>query len=152
MTKAELMDAIARRVTEASGAARVLQATVETDEARAALEDILECLGEVADDWRAASSSGLLCEVYEAEQDAAKAQAEGGRAMSARHDSIAARLIAHLGGDGTVNDSETDALYRAWFRLADAAETDLEAVEEWAVTTATLWAARSAAKAEGGER
>lgn len=47
--------------------------------------------------------------------------------------SVYSRLAAHLNGDGTLNDGTTDELYRDYHRLGDDAETDLEAVEKWAV-------------------
>lgn len=49
---------------------------------------------------------------------------------------IASRLRKHLAGDGTMNDSETDALYRKWHGIPESEETDLEAVEQWAFETA----------------
>lgn len=50
--------------------------------------------------------------------------------------SVAARLLKHLSGDGTLNDGETDALYREAHRIPEGADTDLETVERWAVETA----------------
>ena len=50
--------------------------------------------------------------------------------------SIKARLLEHLSGDGTMNDGETDALYREAHRIPSHEDTDLEAVEQWAVETA----------------
>ena len=41
------------------------------------------------------------------------------------------RLIAHLAGDGTINDLETDAFYREANKVPDDVETDLESVERW---------------------
>lgn len=54
-----------------------------------------------------------------------------------RQQGIAKRLREHLGGDGTLNDGETDALYREWFRIPEGEETDLETVERWAFETAS---------------
>lgn len=52
--------------------------------------------------------------------------------------SIRDRLIAHLQNDnGTINDSTVDALYREANRLPEDTETDLEAVEQWAVGLAS---------------
>lgn len=45
---------------------------------------------------------------------------------------IKERLMAHLAGDGTANDSFTDELYREAHGLASYEETDLEVVEAWA--------------------
>lgn len=50
--------------------------------------------------------------------------------------SIAARLLEHLSGDGTLNDGETDALYRKAHGVPEGTDTDLETVERWAVETA----------------
>lgn len=48
------------------------------------------------------------------------------------HGTIKARLLAHLTGDGTMNDSTTDALYREANRTPAHEDTDLETVEAWA--------------------
>jgi hypothetical protein len=50
--------------------------------------------------------------------------------------SVMARLKEHLVGGGTMNDGETDALYREAHRIPEGDETDLEAVERWAFETA----------------
>lgn len=49
---------------------------------------------------------------------------------------IAARLREHLDGDGTLNDGETDALYREAHHIPKGEDTDLETVERWALETA----------------
>jgi hypothetical protein len=46
--------------------------------------------------------------------------------------SVKARLTEHLSGDGTMNDGETDSLYREANRIPDGEDTDLETVERWA--------------------
>lgn len=46
---------------------------------------------------------------------------------------IKEQLAAHLAGDGTLNDSETDRLFRLAMGIAAGEETDLETVERWAV-------------------
>lgn len=47
---------------------------------------------------------------------------------------IAADLIHHLNTSGsTLNDPETERLYLEWHRLPEGAQTELEAVELWAV-------------------
>ena len=48
---------------------------------------------------------------------------------------IAQRLTEHLEGDGTINDGDTDMLYREAHKLLDDEETDLETVEQWAMDT-----------------
>ena len=45
-----------------------------------------------------------------------------------RHD-----LVEHLAGDGTMNDGRTDDLYRESCDIPEGDDTDLEAVESWAV-------------------
>ena len=49
---------------------------------------------------------------------------------------IAARLRAHLDGDGTMNDAVTGDLYREAHGLPPDEETTLEDVERWAFETA----------------
>ena len=49
---------------------------------------------------------------------------------------IADALCKHLDDEGTLNDTETDSLYRQWHNLTEDEETDLEEVENWAVETA----------------
>ena len=51
---------------------------------------------------------------------------------TATHTNIRERLIAHLNGDGTANDSETESLYREAHKLNDNAEIDTETIEWWA--------------------
>lgn len=46
-------------------------------------------------------------------------------------------LLEHFATGGTLNDSETEELYREAHGLDDSAETDLETVERWAVATAS---------------
>jgi hypothetical protein len=43
-------------------------------------------------------------------------------------------LREHLAGDGTLNDSTTDSLFREYCRVPDGQDTDLEEVEAWAHT------------------
>jgi hypothetical protein len=52
------------------------------------------------------------------------------------HQSVRERLIAHLAGDGTLNDNTVDELYREANRIPADQETDLETVERWAVSVA----------------
>jgi hypothetical protein len=55
--------------------------------------------------------------------------------------SIRRRLIEHLNSSSlaTINDCETEALYREAHGLTEDEETDLETVEQWAVTEAAPW-------------
>ena len=48
---------------------------------------------------------------------------------------IKTELAAHLWGDGTMNDSTTEELFREWYHIDDGRELDLEIVEQWAVET-----------------
>lgn len=51
--------------------------------------------------------------------------------------SIKQRLLYHLEHeDGTLNDSDVDALYREAHHIPEDEETDLETVETWAVELA----------------
>ena len=43
-------------------------------------------------------------------------------------------LERHLADGGTLNDSRTGELYREWHGMNAKGETDLEAVELWAVS------------------
>lgn len=54
-----------------------------------------------------------------------------------RRREIAADLVRHLEGDGTLNDSETGRLYREWHGTPEDEDLDLEEVERWAVGTAS---------------
>lgn len=65
---------------------------------------------------------------------------------------IASRLLAHLLGDGTINDSETGDLFREAHHLSDDEETDLETVERWAVQTAERETQRRRTRGEGEGR
>jgi hypothetical protein len=61
-------------------------------------------------------------------------QFSGGRMNGGKMNtkSVAARLIEHLSGEGTMNDGTTDALYREAKRIPAHVDTDLETVEAWA--------------------
>lgn len=50
---------------------------------------------------------------------------------------IKLELCRHLNGGGTLNDLETDRLYRLWHRIPEEDDTDLETVEAWAVGVAS---------------
>jgi hypothetical protein len=56
--------------------------------------------------------------------------------MSRKRAEIVEALTQHLHStDGTLNDSTTDSLFREWYRLGPEVETELEAVEKWALAT-----------------
>ena len=51
---------------------------------------------------------------------------------------VVAALRAHLDHpDSTMNDGETEQLYREYHRLEPTAETELEAIEAWCVALLT---------------